>query len=470
MSSNAFRVLVVDGQPALVWGLSQFLRSAGYDVLEAGSGEQALHVLDYFAPHFVVSGWEMPELGGVELCRRIRARRPAEYVYVMLLTGGVSSQALIEALQAGADDFLSRPVVHGELLARLRAGARMLEYERRLRAQAGGDSLTGLPGQSALLEAIEQRCNQSNRPKSAWCCVLADVDSLRGINYAFGRPTGDRILQAVATHLREMCGESSPLHRLAADRFGTLLSNTSEADAVRWAEHGRRSLAQAALPTTENMPRLTISVGVAQFAAGMSSETLFAAAEQALAVAKQSGRNRVVGAAERAAVLAEGGDAAGTVDPLRTAVARDIMTSSVVSFQERETLGTAVEFMRRSRLPMVPVVDADGRLLGTVSESDLRARMKSETSSSRPLSEVISRTAPAQDEETTVQSLYDFFRGEQAGRVEIVSSGRPTGYVTRGSLAVLAENINLNSFTVPESLSDPVGSLVVADLAWVEEA
>src|SRR5690242_11627329 len=98
MNSNAFRILVVDDEPAALWSLSNFLKLVGYEALQAGSGPQALTALDYYRPHFVVARWEMAEMSGVELCRRIRNRKLREYVYVLLLTSTADSNALMEAL------------------------------------------------------------------------------------------------------------------------------------------------------------------------------------------------------------------------------------------------------------------------------------------------------------------------------------------------------------------------------------
>ena len=154
MNSNALRILVVDSDPALVWALSNFLKLAGYDVLQAGGGQQALTALDHYRPHFMIAGWNVADMSGVELCRRLRGGNRSEYTYVLLLSSTTDSNALVEALQAGADDFLAQPLVYGELLSRLRAGARMVEYEARVRQL----SRTDAPREQARGSYSMRRC------------------------------------------------------------------------------------------------------------------------------------------------------------------------------------------------------------------------------------------------------------------------------------------------------------------------
>lgn len=469
-----FRVLVVDGQPSVVWALSHFLELAGYEAIQAGSGEVALAALDQADPHFVIAGWDIPGMSGVELCRRVRARDRNDYVFTFLLASGLTSGDLVDALQAGADDFLNLPMIHGELLSRLRAGARTLEYERRLSQRGALDRLTGLGSRRAFVDrlSVDRRPRQrrsSGHRQAAVSCVLVDLDYFGRFNRLAGRAAADATLKAVSELLVAACKKSDGVYRVGDNRFGVLLAGTTESEAANWAERCRAALAELELPFEAPPSRLTASFGVASIEPGLAAEAALGILERPLRVAKHSGRDRVVMASGMAAITSAGADGAGPADPLRSALARDVMTSNVLSLHERETLASAAELMRDARLLQLPVVDADGKLLGTASMASIAQRATGQQPAPGTVAEVLAIDPPCFEEETTVQALFDFFRGEEADRVEIVHAGRPTGFVTRGSLAALGQPLTLDTFSsAPAGYGS--GALLVADLEMVEEA
>ncbi|MEX2119413.1 MAG: diguanylate cyclase [Pirellulales bacterium] len=468
MSSNPFRIMVVHDQPATVWSLSKFLKSAGYEVTQVAGGEHALQALDCVAPHFVIAGWDMAPMGGLEFTNKLRSRNLADYIYVFLLVADAGSNDLVEALRAGADDFLREPPVHGELLSRLRAGARILEFERRLRGQSRTDPLTGLPARLALDESLSGQLAVVGRRRSA-ACVLADLDLFSRVNHLYGWPFGDQVLVSVARRLEGLAGDKTHWHRIGDNRFAAVLAESSEQEALARAERWRAALAELAIEVDRIEIRLTASFGVAQLVPGLSAEEALDLAEQPLLAAKQSGRNQAVAAGAIETVTGDRGGILVAIDPLRSALARDVMTSNVVSFNQGETLAAAAEFMRDSRLSILPVVDPDGKLLGTVSESELLGRLLSDPLSSKPVEEALVADVPHYEEDTTVQTLYEYFQRENVNRVEIVSAGRPTGFVTRGSLAALGEALNPDTFASPAAATNQSAYLLVPDLAWVEE-
>ncbi|HEX5446194.1 MAG TPA: diguanylate cyclase [Pirellulales bacterium] len=438
MQKEKFSVLLVDDDPAVLWSLSNFLKLAGYEVLPVGAAEQALTVCDFAPPDFVIAGWSMTPMSGVELCRRIRGRALPDYVYILLRGAPNNSNQVIDALQAGADDFLAQPLVHGELLSRLRAGVRMLEYERRLASLARGDALTGLGARQAFREQIEKRLAQRRRGPA--CCVVFDADFFERVNHLYGRPMGDAALQALADRLAVDQDSRQP-YRVGGNRFAVLIDQPEE-EALEWAEHSRLTLETQPLSVAGEAIALTVSAGVAPLTFGLSGEAALALAEQTLHVAKESGRNRVLSTSGVAGVMA---DRIGS-DPLRSAVARDVMTSSVIALGQDESLAVAAELLGHCQLSTLPVVDADGKLLGTVSAAVIDARMSSLAASTRTLAETVDAHLTAYDEETTVQTLYEFFQRTDADRAEITHAGRPTGYVTRGSLAALSEHLTPATF------------------------
>lgn len=125
------QVLIVDDQKIVLMALKALLENAGYEVLTAMNGEEALKVLEKNPCRMVISDWEMPVMNGIEFCRRIRADEFSGYIYFLLLTSHDDMDEMVQGLSAGADDFIAKPYNPEEVLARLRAGERILSLETR---------------------------------------------------------------------------------------------------------------------------------------------------------------------------------------------------------------------------------------------------------------------------------------------------------------------------------------------------
>lgn len=163
MISPHYRVLVVDDDPAMLRILSKWLAKAGYVVRTADDGQEALDAIELECPDFLITDWEMPRLDGLELCRKVRDLLLPHYVYIVFLTVRTGAKEMIAGLENGADDFLTKPVTEGELLARMRSSSRVLELERRLSVMAHTDSLTGLLTQRSFFETLEKEWHRSRR-------------------------------------------------------------------------------------------------------------------------------------------------------------------------------------------------------------------------------------------------------------------------------------------------------------------
>ncbi|MEX0977832.1 MAG: response regulator, partial [Pirellulales bacterium] len=125
------QVLVVDDNPIALDMIAQSLGRAGYDVLTADNGRSALETIEQGACQLVITDWEMPEINGLELCRRVRGFGTTSYIYVILMTAGGDASDSIEGMTAGADDFIVKPVQPSELILRVRVGERLLALETR---------------------------------------------------------------------------------------------------------------------------------------------------------------------------------------------------------------------------------------------------------------------------------------------------------------------------------------------------
>jgi diguanylate cyclase (GGDEF)-like protein len=435
-SPTAAKVLLVDDDRLLLRWISKWLERGGYTVRTALDGAEALAAIEAECPDFLLTDWEMPRMDGLELCRRIRGLSLPHYVYIYFLTGKSSHEEIIASFQAGADDFLTKPIHEGELLARLQAGARVLDLERRLSLMARTDPLTGAMTQRTFYELLEKEWLRAKRARLPLSCVMMDLDFFKRINDVHGHPAGDAVLRATADLLTKSCRVSDTVCRYGGEEFCVLLPETGEGDAALWADRVRQKIAAMEIAFGGKELRVTGSFGAAQrYDDTQTPEQLIDQADQALLCAKRSGRDRVVrfeslsGADDRA--LAELDAQAGLFQGI---TARHVMSPMVACLQEHETVGQAAEFFLRSRINSTPVVDGDGRLAGMLSEKDLLAAMVSLDCWKRPVRDVMKPNVISYDEDTPIRVIYEFLGRVTIRRVVVARDGRPTGTISRGTL------------------------------------
>jgi two-component system, cell cycle response regulator len=430
------RVLLVDDDPAMLRIVAKWLERAGYDVTTAQDGPQALAAMEQECPDFLITDWEMPEMNGLELCRRVRELTLPHYLYILFLTVKADREEKIAGLDVGADDFLRKPIDQGELLARLRAGARVLALERRLSDMARTDPLTGLVTRRTFFDMLAREWHRATRMRLPMSCVMADIDFFKRVNDLHGHPAGDVVLKTVAGVIREGCRASDTVCRYGGEEFCVLLPETREHEAAAWAERIRQRIASQVLAVGGKEMRITCSFGTAQNHDDTQTyEQLVDQADQALLCAKRSGRDRVV----RFESLCDSGEleleTTGSRECLfREIEARHVMTPVVVCLRENDTIGQATEFFLRSRINSTPVVDAAGQLSGILSEKDLMAALVSLECWRLPVREVMKPNVICYDGGTPIRTIFEFLCRVTIRRVVITEQGRPTGTISRATL------------------------------------
>lgn len=429
------RVLLVDDDPAILRILAKSLEVDGYDVRQTTDAVEALEMVAADPPDFLITDWDMPILTGLELCRRVRQLDLPHYVYVLFVTGKTGQDEIIAGLEGGADDFVTKPVNRGELLARLKAGSRVLDVERRLSRQAHTDLLTGIATRRSFIDVCRREFERARRYETPYSCVIMDVDYFKRVNDEFGHAAGDTVLQEVARTLMEHCRASDFPCRYGGEEFAVILPETRECDAMIWANRVREALAGREIVLDEKSVRLTASFGVAQRSEDVESpDQLINLADQALLVAKKSGRNRVVcysrlqSTQPRPAVTGE------AAELFQETLARDIMSSPVASLNDTATVGQAAEYFLRYRISSAPVIDESGRAIGILSEQDCIAAMIAPDGWERPIFDVMSRNVVSFEETTPVREIHSFFCNVSLRRVIIVRNGEPTGVISRSTM------------------------------------
>ncbi|MEX2139100.1 MAG: diguanylate cyclase [Pirellulales bacterium] len=433
MSENQLSILLVDDDPALRRLLSQQVRLAGYTVREANDGREAYDAILAECPDMLVTDWNMPAIDGPDLCRKLRQSQLPHYLYILMLTAKSDSNDLIEGIEAGADDFLSKPVRPGELVARLHAGARMVRLEKSLRQMSERDSLTGVLNRRMFQNLIEREWNRASRHVLPLSCVLLDIDFFKKINDEHGHAVGDAALVAVANILKEECRPSDYICRYGGEEFLALLTQTDEEGAARWAERVRVILAEQVIKANDKHLRLTISLGVAQKLADTANpERLIDLADQCLLVAKQSGRNRVVRFSALQDSLLDPFNQ-GHRHPLFGVLARDVMSTLVLCLHQDDRVQQAAEHVLQIRTGSVPVVDDDGHVVGVITEKDIMALAVEEGGWDHTIREVMEKNVVSYEENAPAKEIFDFLCRVSIRRVLVVEHGRPVGVISRES-------------------------------------
>ncbi len=424
-------ILIVDDDVAMQRLLAKWLEGAGYQVRTASSGRAAIEEIEVCPPGVLITDWEMPEMDGLELCRWLRSRNLPRYIYAFLLTVRAGTSDIVRGLEAGADDFLKKPVDRNELLARMRSGTRVLELEMRLSETARRDSLTGLLTQRAFFDNLQPEWSRSCREGSPLSCVMLDIDFFKRINDTHGHPMGDRAIRGVASWLTQYSRSTDTVSRFGGEEFCVLLTETSEVQAKTWADRARQELAAASEQLTAQGVPFTVSFGVAERMDDTASpEQLVDMADQALLVAKRAGRNRVVGF--QSLVDADLNGDTQTPSRIMTGVsAGDVMTPVVAGLPVDAPVERAAEYFLHFRLTSAPVVDHDGNLVGMLTEKELLENMLVENWSQNKVHDIMSTNVIWYEESAPLLSIYEFLCRVALRSVVIVNNRKPVGVISR---------------------------------------
>ena len=301
---SRWRVLLVDDEATQRLIMARLLRRAGYDVETAADGRQALAMLESGDFQLMITDWEMPEMDGVALCSTLRSLRRQPYIYTVLLTARDSIEHVVTGLRSGADDYLTKPVVEAELMARLNTGKRIVTLERSLRSVneenrrlSVTDPLTAVHNRRHLMEQLPRAIEHAARYQRPLAVVMCDVDHFKSINDTYGHQCGDEVLKAVAQRLRSGIRAVDWLVRYGGEEFVVVLSETNVSGAAVAAEHMRERLAAEPFVSPCGTMAVTASFGVSGWRGEVpldaSLDGLMARCDMAVYDSKNGGRNRV---------------------------------------------------------------------------------------------------------------------------------------------------------------------------------
>jgi diguanylate cyclase (GGDEF)-like protein len=297
------KILIADDDPTIRSLLQSALIRMGYKLEISSNGDDAWTILQQRdAPEMAILDWVMPGMTGVEICRRLRGRKDAPYIYVVLLSGMDTLTDLVAGLEAGADDYMTKPFKPAELKARLRSGRRILDLQRELlTAQsqltilANHDSLTTLWNRRVIMEKLDQEVARAQREITPVGAILIDIDHFKRINDSLGHTAGDEILRQVAARMAEAVRPEDSVGRYGGEEFLIVAPNCGMREAFEVAERVRSVIGETPIVCADESITVTASLGASAIVDGQASsaQELIGAADRALYRAKEFGRNRV---------------------------------------------------------------------------------------------------------------------------------------------------------------------------------
>jgi len=309
-SSDKKRILVVDDHEDNVEVLRARLEARGYEVEGATNGQEALDIVGRWCPDLILLDVMMPDMDGLEVVKRLKADRNLPFIPVIMQTALDSTERMVAGLEAGADDYVTKPINFQGLEARVRSLLRIKKLQQELEDREKQlsqmndkllhisltDGLTGVDNRRALEQRLHEMFEHSLRLHEPIACVMCDIDHFKKVNDTYGHAAGDAVLKQFAEILKDAAREIDRVGRYGGEEFLMLLPGTVLDSAVTFAERVRQRVEENTFSFEGGTLKRTVSLGVASWPHPKieGREAMLKAADDALYVAKEMGRNRVV--------------------------------------------------------------------------------------------------------------------------------------------------------------------------------
>jgi len=290
--------------------VKKILENKGYEVVEAGDGQEAWEIFQKEKEKINIAlvDWMMPRLNGLQLCKKIKATKSQGYTYTIFLTGKVDIDNVVEGLEAGADDYVTKPFDKRELVSRVDVGSRYVHLQQKLREAnhklhilSITDGLTRILNRRALLERLEEELYRASRENAFFCLIMLDIDHFKRVNDEYGHQAGDKVLVEVVNRVKSELRPYDIIGRYGGEEFVVGILGADRGMGLKKAEDFRRCVEEKEFKYSDKKLKITISLGVTcQKIEGTKNnipqllDNLTKKADDALYKAKETGRNKVI--------------------------------------------------------------------------------------------------------------------------------------------------------------------------------
>ena len=304
------KALIVEDDLSTRLVIKKAAENTGYEVLEAENGIDGWKIFQKEKSNIYIAilDWMMPKMDGIELCRRIRKASVTHYVYVLFLTSKRNIQDIVEGLETGGDDYMTKPFAREELISRIMVGRRIINLEHKLNEAnkklyvlAITDPLTRILNRRELFRRLEGEISRASREKKPYSLIMIDIDRFKRVNDTLGHTAGDRVLIEITDRIKAELRPYDILGRYGGEEFFVGAPGTDAKTGKNIAERIRVSISNKPFQIDGNNLDMTISIGITSaIPSGRNKDTarildaMIEKADSALYRAKETGRNRVV--------------------------------------------------------------------------------------------------------------------------------------------------------------------------------
>lgn len=292
-----YTILAVDDAKDSLMLLEFDLADNGYQVIAADSGESALSLLENMEADLILLDMQMPGMSGIATLQVLKSKPEYKNIPVIMLSASDDEDAIVSALELGADDYVTKPYIPNVLLARIRNSIRFMEKTRQLEILAKTDSLTTVNNRGSFRELANACISQTKRTEQFLSMAMFDLDLFKQVNDNYGHEAGDKALIDFASILKSTFRDYDIIGRVGGEEFAVCMPDTNLADAFLACERCRTTLESHLIKLTHNDKlapfSLTVSIGVSGGQGqSLNFDALLRHADAALYQAKEGGRNQ----------------------------------------------------------------------------------------------------------------------------------------------------------------------------------
>ncbi|MBN1901178.1 diguanylate cyclase [Candidatus Sumerlaeota bacterium] len=295
-----YSVLVVDDDPEQLELIEYSLKKEDFDVIVSSSANEALEILENRIPDIVLLDIVMPKMNGIEVLQHIHKDEKTSRIPVILISAYNDTPRIVQGLQEGANDYVTKPINFSVLVARMKTHIRIGQLLKRLETQthvlsrmAAFDELTGSYNRRSMNQILELELSRSRRYNHHLSILMMDIDHFKEVNDRYGHITGDHVLQGFTCRVNSLLRTNDALCRYGGEEFLAILPETSEENAVRIANRVCSAISGEPFLIDDISVSITTSIGVISHSplTAMTISELMERADRAMYKAKEKGRN-----------------------------------------------------------------------------------------------------------------------------------------------------------------------------------